>query len=556
MRAAVPPVVDPPRRRQPGRHPLHERAPRLPGTWCSAARARTGRWRDVPRPPSADEVEGPGQRAGRGRGCGRATGWRSWPAPPTPGRCWTSRAGRRAWSPCPSTRPPPPASASLDPPRLRARRPASWSDVAQARLLSAAAVEPAARLRDLWQMDTGAVRAARGGRTAWSPDAWSTARRQAMAPETVATVIYTSGTTGRPKGCVLTHGNFFARGRQRHRAAAPGLPGAAEPPSAATLLFLPLVPRLRPDGGGRLRCAPGCGWGHAAGASPPRTCWPTWPVSGRPSCWPSRTSWRRSSTPARRHRGGDRPGLVLRPWPAVIAAATAAAPVARQTGAGPGPALGCGCRSRSTTRWSTGGSAPRWAARSGTRSWGGSPLGRRLAAVLRGARGAWSSRATASTESTRGRHRGPRRCARARHGRAGRCPASAVRIAEDGEVLLRGGSSLRRVTGTTRRASAAPCRGLVPHRRHRRAGRRRLPDDHRPQEGAPHHRGRQERRPGPAGGPAARPAAGRPVHGGRRPPALRGRPASPWSRGGRRTGSGCAPQGGRGCGRQELVRRP
>jgi long-chain acyl-CoA synthetase len=34
--------------------------------------------------------------------------------------------------------------------------------------------------------------------------------RQAVTPDSTATIIYTSGTTGRPKGCALTHGNFFA----------------------------------------------------------------------------------------------------------------------------------------------------------------------------------------------------------------------------------------------------------------------------------------------------------------------------------------------------------
>ena len=34
-------------------------------------------------------------------------------------------------------------------------------------------------------------------------------RRSAVTPESLATVIYTSGTTGRPKGCLLTHGNLM-----------------------------------------------------------------------------------------------------------------------------------------------------------------------------------------------------------------------------------------------------------------------------------------------------------------------------------------------------------
>ena len=92
---------------------------------------------------------------------------------------------------------------------------------------------------------------------------------------------------------------------------------------------------------------------------------------------------------------------------------------------------------------------------------------------------------------------------------AGRCPASTSRIADDGEILLRGGQRLRAATGGNDDGDrrGASTRRLVPHRRHRRARRRRLPADHRPQEGDPGDRRRQERRPRRARGPAARPPA-------------------------------------------------
>src|SRR3712207_576232 len=41
------------------------------------------------------------------------------------------------------------------------------------------------------------------------PDGELEARRRTLSADSLATLIYTSGTTGRPKGCELTHGNFL-----------------------------------------------------------------------------------------------------------------------------------------------------------------------------------------------------------------------------------------------------------------------------------------------------------------------------------------------------------
>jgi len=54
----------------------------------------------------------------------------------------------------------------------------------------------------------------------------------------LATIIYTSGTTGRPKGCELTHRNLLAAARNAVHAA---LPEIFEMADASTLLFMPLA---------------------------------------------------------------------------------------------------------------------------------------------------------------------------------------------------------------------------------------------------------------------------------------------------------------------------
>lgn len=62
-------------------------------------------------------------------------------------------------------------------------------------------------------------------------------RRTTAGPDDLATLIYTSGTTGRPKGCMLTHGNFmFELG-----VAVEELSDLFDTDEASTLLFLPLA---------------------------------------------------------------------------------------------------------------------------------------------------------------------------------------------------------------------------------------------------------------------------------------------------------------------------
>ncbi|MGK5497166.1 AMP-dependent synthetase/ligase [Streptomyces sp. URMC 125] len=95
------------------------------------------------------------------------------------------------------------------------------------------------RLRRLWQLDAGAEdRLAAAGADIDTEVVHR--HRLALTPDTPATVIYTSGTTGRPKGCVLTHGNFMAECDnvvRRYETVFPTRSGE----QASTLLFLPLA---------------------------------------------------------------------------------------------------------------------------------------------------------------------------------------------------------------------------------------------------------------------------------------------------------------------------
>lgn len=110
-------------------------------------------------------------------------------------------------------------------------------NVEQARMLSAErGAIPA--LEHLWQFDAGGLsQITDAGRSL--PDEAVEQRRALIGPDHIATLIYTSGTTGQPKGCVLTHGNFFAEVDNDIELLHPVFKSVSDDP-AATLLFLPL----------------------------------------------------------------------------------------------------------------------------------------------------------------------------------------------------------------------------------------------------------------------------------------------------------------------------
>lgn len=87
-----------------------------------------------------------------------------------------------------------------------------------------------------WVIENGAIAEISAQGTGVSDDQIE-ARRSAVTVSDLATIVYTSGTTGKPKGCEIAHGNFLFICDQA-RAAVPEVFGD---PKTSTLLFLPLA---------------------------------------------------------------------------------------------------------------------------------------------------------------------------------------------------------------------------------------------------------------------------------------------------------------------------
>ena len=357
---------------------------------------------------STSEVASRRQGPDRRRASRPATGSRCCPGPVTSGRCSTTPSGTPAPSPSRSTRP-----------RRPSRSAGSWPTPA-AVLVVAETAEHVERVESsaltaptLTHRRCASTRAA--STTLVSRRAARRHRRRARGPPrrlsrptSPATLIYTSGTTGRPKGCVLTHGNFmFELG-----VATKILDDLFELDDASTLLFLPLAhvfARIIQVGCIKQRVR----LGHTRPTS--RTWSTTWRPSSRRSSWPCRGCSRRCSTP----RASARP-----PTAAARSStrrSTSPSPTARRSTAA-GPDRSC---ARGTPLFDRLVYAKLRAALGGRTQYavsGGAPLGERLAHFYPrhrrpGARGLRPDR------DDRRAHRQPARRAAHRHGRTSRCPA-------------------------------------------------------------------------------------------------------------------------------------
>ncbi|AXK37249.1 long-chain fatty acid--CoA ligase [Streptomyces armeniacus] len=299
-------------------------------------------------------------------------------------------------------------------------------------------------LEHLWQLDAGAVsQLVAAGQEV--PDEAVDERRRLLTPDTIATLIYTSGTTGRPKGCVLTHGNFFAEVDNNIELLHPIFKSVSAEP-ASTLLFLPLshvFGRMVAVGCVRARVR----LGHAPSIKTDELLadlagfQPTFLLAIPYVLEKVYNTGRATAEKMRRASSFDRASKIAVRW--------GDAWIDARHGSGPGPGLGIRAARGlydplvyRRIRAALGGKVKYVIC-------GGSPLGKRLGAFFTGA-GVEVFEGYGLTETTAAATVTPP--LKPRLGTVGwPLPGTAVRIADDGEVLLKGGQVFRGYWDSARR---------------------------------------------------------------------------------------------------------
>ncbi|MDK1472100.1 AMP-dependent synthetase/ligase [Streptomyces sp. 549] len=286
-------------------------------------------------------------------------------------------------------------------------------------------------LKRLWQLDAGAERQlVQAG--AQVDDDVVHRHRMAITPDSVATIVYTSGTLGRPKGCVLTHANFMAecdniveRYQPVFRA------GGGEPP--CTLLFLPLAHVF-----GRMVEVAGVRHGVRMGHQPDMTATALLPdfATFRPTFVLAVPYLFERIYQAARRRAETEGRLAAFDRAADVAVRYAEAVEDRAFGTGPGPGPALRVQHQVFDRLVYGRLRASMGGRCRYAMSGGSAMDRRLGLFFDGA-GLRIHEGYGLTETTAASVANPPE--QPRFGTVGRpIPGTAVRIAEDGEIWLRG----------------------------------------------------------------------------------------------------------------------